>query len=98
MLRLATYRYPGTNNAMSDTYSLKISTRPTAGRYEEKSTSGNLGHEIKRVSFHRLKRGNVSWRCVMPIPRNRTGAKVLRIWLESVNGSARALAQVSTIT
>ncbi|RKX28946.1 MAG: hypothetical protein DRP71_16815 [Verrucomicrobia bacterium] len=57
MLSSATYRYPGTHGAMSGTYSLKLSTRPLASRYEELPLPGSMGHAIKRLSFHRPKRG-----------------------------------------
>lgn len=53
MLSSATYRYPGTHGALSGPYSLKISTRPVASRYEEMPVPGSLGHAIKRISFHR---------------------------------------------
>lgn len=51
MLSSATYRYPGTHGAMSGAYSLKISTRPVANRYEEPPAPGSLGHAIKRLSI-----------------------------------------------
>jgi hypothetical protein len=53
MLSSATYRYPGTHGALSGTYSLKVSTRPVANRYEQMPAPGSLGHAIKRMSFHR---------------------------------------------
>ncbi len=56
MLSTATYRYPGTHGALSGAYSLKLSTRPVANRYEEMPAPGSLGHAIKRLSFHHLKR------------------------------------------
>ncbi len=52
MLSSATYRYPGTHGALSGTYSLKLSTRPTANRYDQMPAPGSLGHAIKRMSFH----------------------------------------------
>ena len=51
MLSSATYRYPGTHGAMSGAYSLKISTRPVANRYEDPPAPGSLGHAIKRLSI-----------------------------------------------
>ncbi len=52
MLSSATYRYPGTHGALSGNYSLKISTRPIAGRYEDIPVPGSMGHAIKRMTFH----------------------------------------------
>ena len=51
MLSSATYRYPGTHGAMSGTYSLKISTRPVANRYEMTPVSGGFGQAIKRLTI-----------------------------------------------
>jgi len=56
MLSTATFRYPGSHGAMSGQYSLKVSTRPIANRYEEMPAPGSLGQAIKRLSFHHLKR------------------------------------------
>lgn len=56
MLSSATFRYPGTHGALSGTYSLKVSTRPVCGPYEEPPVPGSMGHAIKRLSFHHLKR------------------------------------------
>lgn len=53
MLSSATYRYPGTHGSLSGTYSLKVSTRPTANRYAAMPAPGSMGHAIKRMSFHR---------------------------------------------
>jgi len=59
MLSSATFRYPGTHGAMSGNYSLKLSTRPVASRYEEIPVPGSFGHALKRLSFHRPQRGLV---------------------------------------
>jgi len=56
MLSSATYRYPGTHGSYSGTYSLKLSTRPVANRYEEMPAPGSMGHAIKRMSFHHVRR------------------------------------------
>ena len=57
MLSSATYRYPGTHGSLSGTYSLKISTRPVVNPYLQPPAPGSLGHAIKRLSFHRHRRG-----------------------------------------
>lgn len=57
MLSSATYRYPGTHGSMSGTYSLKISTRPEANRYEDIPATGGMGHAVKRLSVPDVKRG-----------------------------------------
>jgi hypothetical protein len=56
MLSTATFRYPGSHGSMSGQYSLKVSTRPVANRYEEMPAPGSLGQAIKRISFHNKKR------------------------------------------
>ena len=56
MLSSATYRYPGTHGALSGTYSMKLSTRPVVNPYDQMPAPGSLGHAIKRMSFHQLKR------------------------------------------
>jgi len=56
MLSTATFRYPGSHGSMSGQYSLKVSTRPIANRYEEMPAPGSLGQAIKRISFHNKKR------------------------------------------
>lgn len=57
MLSSATYRYPGTHGAMSGAYSLKISTRPVANRYEMVPDPGGLGQAIKRLTIPSPKKG-----------------------------------------
>ncbi len=61
MLSSATYRCPGTHGSMSGTYSLRLSTRPLASRYEEIPLAGSMGHAAKRLSFHRPERGLVQF-------------------------------------
>ena len=53
MLSTATFRYPGTHGSLSGTYSMKVSTRPTANPYSEMPAEGSMGHAIKRLSFSR---------------------------------------------
>ena len=53
MLSTATYRYPGSHGSMSGQYSLKVSTRPVANRYEMMPAPGSMAHGIKRISFLR---------------------------------------------
>ena len=52
MLSSATFAFPGTHGSMSGTYSLKLTTRPVAHRYEDIPAPGSLGHAIKRLSMH----------------------------------------------
>lgn len=59
MLSSATYRHPGTHGAMSGAYSLKISTRPVASRYEEPPAPGSMGQTIKRMTIHSAERGRL---------------------------------------
>ena len=56
MLSTATFRYPGSHGSLSGQYSLKVSTRPVANPYDQPPAPGSLGHAIKRLSFHHLKR------------------------------------------
>jgi hypothetical protein len=51
MLSSATFGYVGTHGSMSGTYSLKIGTRPTAGRASEQPVKGSIGHAIKRLTY-----------------------------------------------
>ena len=50
MLSAAPMRFAASQGSMDGTYSLKLSTRPTAGRYEQRPTAGSLGLAIKRLS------------------------------------------------
>ena len=50
MLSTATFAFPGTHGSMDGIYSLKVSTRAAASRYEEKPAPGSQGCAIKRVS------------------------------------------------
>jgi hypothetical protein len=56
MLSTATFRYPGSHGSLSGQYSLKVSTRPVANPYSQMPAPGSMGHAIKRLSFHHLKR------------------------------------------
>lgn len=56
MLSTATFRYPGSHGSLSGQYSLKVSTRPIANPYCQPPAPGSMGHAIKRLSFHHLKR------------------------------------------
>lgn len=56
MLSTATFRYPGSHGSLSGQYSLKVSTRPIANPYDQPPAPGSMGHAIKRLSFHHLKR------------------------------------------
>lgn len=52
-LSTASYGWAGTHGSMDGIYSLKLATRPVAGRYEEMPVPGASSHAIKRLSFHR---------------------------------------------
>ncbi len=56
MLSTATFRYPGSHGALSGQYSLKLSTRPVANRYDQPPAPGSMCQAIKRLSFHHLRR------------------------------------------
>jgi hypothetical protein len=56
MLSTATFRYPGSHGSLSGQYSLKVSTRPIANPYCQPPAPGSMGHALKRLSFHHLKR------------------------------------------
>ena len=56
MLSTATFRYPGSHGSLSGQYSLKVSTRPVSNPYSQMPAPGSMGHAIKRLSFHHLKR------------------------------------------
>jgi len=51
MLSSATFSYAGTHGSMHGTYSMKIGSRPVAGRADEQPVSGSMGHAIKRLTF-----------------------------------------------
>ena len=51
MLSSATFGYVGTHGSMSGTYSLKIGTRPQAGKASEQPIKGSIGHAIKRLTY-----------------------------------------------
>ena len=53
MLSTATFGFAGTHGAMNGIYSLKLSTRPVANRYEEPPAAGSMSHAIKRLSVFR---------------------------------------------
>lgn len=55
MLSTASFSLVGTHGSMDGIYSLKLSTRPVAGPYEEKPVPGSMGHAIKRLSMHQVK-------------------------------------------
>lgn len=55
MLSTATFSFPGTHGSMNGIYSLKVSTRGTANRYEKKPAPGSMGHAIKRLSMFKPK-------------------------------------------
>jgi hypothetical protein len=50
MLSSATYGYAGTHGSLHGTYSMKLSSRPVAGRAEERPVAGSMGMAIKRLT------------------------------------------------
>ncbi|SDS57342.1 DUF6772 family protein [Microlunatus soli] len=50
MLSAAPMRFAASHGSMEGTYSLKLTTRPTAARYEEPPAAGSMGTAIKRLS------------------------------------------------
>ena len=50
MLSAAPMRFAATHGSMEGTYSLKLSTRPNANRYEEPPAPGSMGTAIKRLA------------------------------------------------
>ena len=50
MLSAAPMRFAASHGSMEGTYSLKLSTRPVANRYEEPLAPGGMGIAIKRLS------------------------------------------------
>lgn len=53
MLSSATFGYVGTHGSLTGTYSMKIGTRPVAGRASEQPARGSIGHAIKRLTYRR---------------------------------------------
>ncbi len=51
MLSSATFGYVGTHGSISGTYSMKIATRPIAGKPDQQPVPGSIGHAIKRLTF-----------------------------------------------
>jgi hypothetical protein len=51
MLSTATFGYAGTHGSLSGTYSMKLATRPVAGKATEQPVAGSMGHAIKRLTF-----------------------------------------------
>ena len=51
MLSSATFGFAGTHGSLHGTYSMKIGTRPKAGRADELPKPGSMGHAIKRLTF-----------------------------------------------
>ncbi len=51
MLSSATFGYAGTHGSLHGTYSMKIGTRPIAGKASEPPITGSMGHAIKRLTF-----------------------------------------------
>lgn len=49
----AAFGWAGTHGSMNGLYSLKLSTRPVADRYEEMPMPGATSTAIKRLTFHR---------------------------------------------
>jgi hypothetical protein len=52
-LSTASFGWAGTHGSLDGIYSLKLATRPVAGRYEEMPVPGAISHSIKRLSFYR---------------------------------------------
>lgn len=50
MISSAPMRFAASHGSMEGTYSLKLSTRPHANRYEDKPAAGSMGCAIKRLS------------------------------------------------
>jgi hypothetical protein len=50
MLSTATFRFQGTHGSLDGTYSMKLTTRASADRYENRPGVGSMGHLIKRLS------------------------------------------------
>jgi hypothetical protein len=51
MLSSATFSYVGTHGSLAGTYSMKIGTRPVAGKASEQPVRASIGHAIKRLTF-----------------------------------------------
>ena len=56
MLSAAPMRFAATHGSMEGNYSLKLSTRPVANRYEEPPAAGSMGTAIKRLSRTELQK------------------------------------------
>ncbi len=52
-LSTATFSFPGTHGSMNGIYSLKVCSRASAGRYEERPAPGSQGCAIKRLTTFR---------------------------------------------
>ena len=52
-LSTASFGWAGTHGSIDGLYSMKLSTRPVAGRYEEMPLPGASSHAVKRLTFHR---------------------------------------------
>lgn len=50
MLSSATFPYAGTHGSLHGTYSMKVATKPVAGRAEERPVAGSEGMAIKRLT------------------------------------------------
>ena len=50
MLSTATYGYAGTHGSLHGTYSMKVATRPIAGKAQEHPVAGSMGIAIKRLT------------------------------------------------
>lgn len=50
MISAAPMRFAASHGSMEGTYSLKLSTKPVANRYEEMPAAGSMGAAIKRLS------------------------------------------------
>lgn len=53
MLSSASFRFPGTHGSMNGTYSLKLSTRPEANKYEAPPAPGGMSFAIKRLNANK---------------------------------------------
>ncbi|MBD3306197.1 hypothetical protein GF339_07395 [candidate division KSB3 bacterium] len=51
MLSSATFSYVGTHGSLTGTYSMKIGTKPVAGKVTDKPAPGSMGHAIKRFTY-----------------------------------------------
>lgn len=51
MLSTASFPLVGTHGSMNGIYSLKLTTRPIAGRFEDPPAAGSMGQALKRLTF-----------------------------------------------